>query len=50
MKKMPRKLTLSKETLGRLDEAGLSKVDGGYAPSAVRTCPTDLLDTCASLA
>jgi len=50
MKKNPRKLTLSRETLHQLETADLSGLDAGAAAPptfAVLACYSNLIPTCA---
>jgi hypothetical protein len=48
MKKTPRKLTLHRESLRRLEDAELHGLDGGAVPVtlAVRDCISDQIRTC----
>jgi len=48
MKKAPKKLTLSRESLRLLDEADLRGLNGGAVPRtvAVRDCISDQIRTC----
>jgi hypothetical protein len=48
MKKNPRKLTLSRETLHRLETADLRGLNGGAVPHtvAVRDCVSEQIRTC----
>jgi len=48
MKKTPRKLTLSRESLRLLGETDLSGLDGGAVPRtvAIQDCISDQIRTC----
>jgi hypothetical protein len=49
MKKKPlHRLTLSRESLRQLDQAGLRQAEGGYRPSLPTACNLDSNYPCAS--